>query len=257
MKNHLFPIFVINLFFSCTQPEKPVVFNLKELEPIVLKSEPPELHQYWEIQDHPAVWSLELPRLPALQAYRDALGMLLGKSVLDSLVGQQKTVLPGHDFGSEKDSLPNWEFIHAGNAGTIRPINSLEAQLLDYQLGRYQMIGHPTEFVSYVLKNDSLNLLRIYFTASDTPWPPKWHPVSAHYEPAVESGNWKMLQAIHNHYSDPPPKGNYLGVLAPSLADAHLFKNYLKAFDLKEAPITNGFHTVVLSGDDFEKMDSH
>ena len=73
-------------------------------------------------------------------------------------------------------------------------------------------------------------------------------------ENAQEKG-WNLRAHLHNHYE--PAEDNYLGVMAPSLADAHYFKVLRDRFNLSEALITNGFSTVVLQRENFDKLNAH
>lgn len=65
------------------------------------------------------------------------------------------------------------QLVRSAKAGRVRPINELEAQLLEYQLDRYPLLSHPTEFHGFMLIHDSIGKVRCYFGASDQPWPPK------------------------------------------------------------------------------------
>jgi len=66
-----------------------------------------------------------------------------------------------------KDSLSNKELIKQGYVGHIRDINYLEAEVLNYQLNRYPLLSHPTEFHGFIAEQDSLDKVRIYLGASN------------------------------------------------------------------------------------------
>ena len=60
---------------------------------------------------------------------------------------------------------------------------------------------------------------------------------------------------VHNHYSKEDK--DYVGILAPSLADAHYNKILKEKFNIKQAFVTNGILAVELKSKDFTKFESH
>jgi hypothetical protein len=178
----------------------------------------------------------------------------LGDSVFTAVLqkrSEEQTVL---NSDSVPVDLSNKELVKQGYAGDIREINYVEAQILNYQINRFPLLSHPTEFHGFITENDSLNRIRIYFGASDQPFPPKPNIILSHIEEATSKG-WSLKYHVHNHYE--PKSKNYVGIMAPSLADAQYYKALEKRFGLGEALITNGFTTVVLDSVNFEKFNSH
>lgn len=151
------------------------------------------------------------------------------------------------------DSI-NAQLVHSKTLGKIRPINFLEAQLLDYQLNRYPLLSHPTEFHGFILLHDSLNLVRVYFASSDQPWPPKPKVILESIKNDLKHG-WTLKYHLHNHYE--PKSNNYLGILAPSMTDAQYYLFLSEEYNLGHALITNGFHTVEIQGGEFPKLKLH
>ena len=190
----------------------------------------------------------------ALRAYRDSISNSIGDSVLSTMIKEERIQLKLTNEGNNKDSLNNYDLIHNGYIGSSRAINYIEAELLNYQIARFPLLSIPTEFHGFIIKNDALGVIRIYFGASDQPWPPKPKPIISHLENAL-SNDWYLISHLHNHYNS--PSDNYVGVMAPSLADAHYFNALKNRFDLSEALITNGFSTLVLKKNEFKKLNSH
>ncbi|MEN2283111.1 hypothetical protein AAGF08_13290 [Algoriphagus sp. SE2] len=60
---------------------------------------------------------------------------------------------------------------------------------------------------------------------------------------------------MHNHYE--PASNGYLGILAPSMADAQYYKMLADNYQVEQALITNGMHTVVINAKDFGRFESH
>ena len=226
--------------------------SLLQMSPIILKENGNDLFQYWEIREHKYLKEYELGEVNALQAYRDSISEIIGDSVIQNMIKRER--IQSQISNENVDSLNNYDLIHKGYLGEIRRINFIEAELLNYQITRYPLFSHPTEFHSFIMKNDSLGLIRIYFGANDQPWPPKPKSIIAHIEHSINNG-WYLTSHLHNHYE--PASNNYVGVMAPSLADVHYFKILKNRFGLSEALITNGFSTLILKEKNFDKLNSH
>ena len=262
MKSLLFLFFLL-LAGCAMQEEHP---PLTDLTPIILERNGTEWFQYWEIPNGDYLWQTDdLGQIDALQAYRDSVQADLGEAFTGYLEAQSiqhpasdTVLIPG---GVNPDSLLaakqgdgdryNYDIIHYKEVGEVRPINYLEAQILNYQLDRYPLFSHPTEFHGFILTNDSLDRVRVYYAASDAPWPPKPKPVVAAVEQDLQQG-WELTIHLHNHYE--PAEDGYLGTMAPSMSDAQYFKGLSERFRGKAAHITNGFHTVVLPPETYGKF---
>lgn len=248
-------LFTLLLAGCSTQEHHP---PLTDLSPTILERNGTEWFQYWEMPESDYLWrTKDLGQVDALQAYRDSVRADLGDAFTNYLDAQavqhpvsDKVMIPE---GINPDSLLaakqgdgdryNYDIIHYKGVGEVRPINYLEAQILNYQLDRYPLFSHPTEFHGFILAHDSLDLVRVYYAASDAPWPPKPRPVVAAVEQDLQQG-WELIIHLHNHYE--PAEDGYLGTMAPSMSDAQYFKGLTERFQVQAAHITNGFHTVVL-----------
>lgn len=254
MKNNLnlIGLFFLGLTFMASCDKKKAPVSLKSLPPVVLRENGTEIFQYWEFDNNPMLWEPNLAKLTNLKLYKDSLNSLLGKDTLEFYL--KKLAFQDVSFKSNStqngDSI-NTHLIHAKVIGKIRDINYLEAELLDYQIGRYPLLSHPTEFHGFILQHDSLNRVRVYFAASDQPWPPKPNIILDAVERDLKMG-WNFTYHLHNHYE--PKSNHYLGILAPSTSDAQYFLFLASSFNLKNAIITNGFHTVELKKEEFQQL---
>jgi len=227
----------------------------KDLAPVVMDKKGAEIFQYWEFKDDPSLWAYQLGQVAGLQSYRDSLKRELGKEAFKLAVQKEASQnSPYYVKDQGNGDQINAQLVHSGAAGKIRPINFLEAELLNYQLDRYPLLSHPTEFHGFILSHDSLGQVRVYFAASDQPWPPKPSVILDALESDLKEG-WDFKYHLHNHYE--PKANNYVGILAPSLADAQFFVFLANEFHLGKALITNGFHTVEIRRDEFQKFRSH
>lgn len=243
-------IFIIN----CNDKENGQHVSLKTLPPIVIKKSGAEIFQYWEFKDDPFLWDTNFAQPPALKLYKDSISKILGKDNFQLIL--QKLSFQDISYKSisttNGDSI-NAQLVHTKTIGTIRPINYLEAQLLDYQISRYPLLSHPTEFHGFILFHDSLKLVKIYFAASDQPWPPKPGVILDAVKNDLYQG-WSFNYHLHNHYE---PKSNlYLGILAPSMTDAQYYMFLSEEYNLHQSLITNGFHTVEIKRNEFQKLKS-
>jgi len=234
------------------QQFKPVEWT----EKVMLKKEGQEEFFYWELKDENILWGFELDEIRGLNKYKDSLVLELGNEKLESALEKETTQnLKKSLIEKEVDrDRINALLVHTGSIGRIRKINYLESEILNYQINRFPMFSHPTEFHGFIMKNEKEGKIRVYFASSDTEWPPKPGVIIDELEKEINRG-WKLIGHLHNHFCKKDK--DYVGILAPSLADAQYYK-WLKAdFKLEKALITNGFHTVEIESKDFEKFESH
>ncbi|MEZ4688085.1 MAG: hypothetical protein R3B47_19105 [Bacteroidia bacterium] len=258
MNNHHLNILLLFLLLlaACGQP-KPNDQSIFLLgKPVVIAEDGPAIFQYWDVKNEPVLWEKAEEGIHHLALYRDSLRLVLGEVLFEKAVEKERS----QQFSGEPPSKEepgyktNAYLVHAGKLGHIRPINALEAQILNYQIGRYPMLGHPTEFHGFILKQDSLDLIRVYFASSDTPWPPKEGIIRDSLERDLSLG-WTLYRHLHNHYE--PDSNNYIGVLAPSMADAHYYKMLSENYNIDKTLITNGFYTVEMDNTEFGQFESH
>jgi len=211
---------------------------------------------YWEFDENELLWGLEIGELSGIKGFRDSLNLRLGQSRFEKVINKESTQSLDEELlltainGDRRNAL----MIHTGKIGHIRPINLLEAQILNYQLVKYPLISHPTEFHGFIAFNEIQNKYRVYFGASDQPWPPRPDLLLQQLTSDIKNG-WQLKYHLHNHYE--PESKDFLGILAPSMSDAQYFKMLSEEFDLEKALITNGFHTVEIRSEDFAKLESY
>lgn len=246
-------LFVLNIFFTvcfCISNENN--FDLKDCKPTLLKQNGAEIFQYWEFNNTNSLWETNFNTPSYIKSYRDTLEMLLGidscKFIIRKVAFQDSSYVP---IKSENGDFINEQLVHSNILGRIRQINKLEAQLLDYQLSRYPLISKPTEFHGFIMLNDSLNQVKVYFAASDKPWPPKPGVILEKIIYDLKSG-WTLKYHLHNHYE--PKSNNYIGILAPSMTDAQYYSFLSEEYKLFNALITNGFFTVEINNKEFSKF---
>lgn len=168
--------------------------------------------------------------------------------IKESSQNLEKSLIAHEKNGDRINAL----LVHSGEIGTIRAINHLESQILNYQIEKYPLFSRPTEFHGFIAEKEEK--IRVYFGASDTEWPPHPKIIIEALDKELKNG-WKLKYHLHNHYCKKDQ--NYIGILAPSLADAQYYKMLKERFNVEKTLITNGFHTVVIKNADFTKFESH
>jgi hypothetical protein len=205
-----------------------------------------------EFKNSSKLWDTNFTIPLQLKLYKDSLNSLLSSDT--TLIIVKKIALQDYAYkmvNTQNGDTINAQLIHSKIIGKIRPVNYLEAELLNYQMNRYPLLSHPTEFHGFILQHDSSNMIRVYFAASDQPWPPKVNVILTAVENDLKSG-WTFKSHLHNHYE--PKSNRYIGIMAPSTTDAQFYMFLSEDYFLKQAIITNGFHTVEIQKEEFQKL---
>ncbi|MEM7658615.1 MAG: hypothetical protein AAF399_20995, partial [Bacteroidota bacterium] len=209
MRRHQIVIFLTGWLLACSSPTDQQTLDISLPEPVVLKENGPEIYQYWEFSDQAIWWEAAENLPPSIVAFQDSLQEILGDSLFPEVVERQASQ---RKLGPEDlpfDSLDNADRVHLAGLGKVQPIALWEAAVLGFQMNRFSLLGHPTEFHAFVVEDPSRQLLRIYFTGSDAPFPPRHGLLLDHFEPLLEEG-WVLRCHLHNHYNE--PEDHYLGV---------------------------------------------
>lgn len=245
---------MLSIFMMSCHSIKEQHIILKTLPPVMLEKNGIEIFQFWEFTNDPYLWDTNFVQPTSLKLYKNSVSNVLGKDAFRlkilELAFQDTSYKP---MNTKNGDSINAQLIHSKILGIIRPINYLEAQLLDYQISRYPLLSHPTEFHGFILFHDSLKLVRVYFAASDQPWPPKPNVILEAVKNDLKMG-WTFKYHLHNHYES--KVNDYLGILAPSISDAQYYLFLSEEYSLNQAIITNGFHTVEIQREEFKKLKS-
>lgn len=251
-RRHLVNLFlaIVIVVSGCNKSNS--FFSLTTIPAAIIKDNGQEIFQYWEFNNEDYLWDTIGIEPRHLKLYKDSLNNLFGSDRLQFIIQNLSLQDPLYETVETQngDSI-NAQLIHSKILGNIRSINNLEAQLLDYQLGRYPLLSHPTEFHGFILQQDSLNRIKVYFAASDQPWPPKPNVILEAVKEDLKNG-WTFKSHLHNHYE--PKSNNYLGILAPSISDAQYYMFLAEEYNLNQAIITNSFHTVEIQRAEFGRF---
>lgn len=231
---------------SCTPPALADSCDFRST-PRVVVSEEGRLLQYWVEESRPVLRGFTLPESRPLIDFREQISASFDVDPRALLENQLQ-----HTQGADTENVRR---ALAGDAGTIRSINCLEALLFSAQAERSvdqgtSMFSEPTEFLSYVLaKGDSL---RIYFYTVDQPGI-RGIGIFNELLERDRADDWSVEVSIHNHNFF-PASAALLGGVVPSATDVQAFRGTGEWLDLPSATITNGFHSIEMSRADFDRF---
>ncbi|MGE3758452.1 MAG: hypothetical protein AB7H97_11885 [Pseudobdellovibrionaceae bacterium] len=141
--------------------------------------------------------------------------------------------------------------------GGLSSATCLENYLFSHFVERFYSRDFPTEFQAYVLSAEPgfpfSKVYRIYFSAGDgRVWgysPPTSELILENLQKDVSAG-WKYEYHLHSHpFYYHKEVGYYGGIVAPSDSDLNTYLGWFHFLGMREARITNGFDTFVLTPD--------
>lgn len=215
--------------------------------PIILRDEPASFLQFWIEENRPVFQEPVLPESESLHQFRDQISQITDTNPLVILERQRSEVTGG-------DAV-NVDLVLNGKAGAIREMSCLEGILFSHLTERSitqgkSMYTDPTEFLSYGLtKGDSL---KIYFYTVDQPGIGGLSVFDDLLEQDRENG-WIVSQNLHNHNFF-PGAAMFLGGVVPGAGDVRAFRSAARRYGATKATITNGFHSIDMTSDDFMKF---
>lgn len=134
--------------------------------------------------------------------------------------------------------------------GKIRAINCIEQSLFMLHL---EIFGAETEFGALIFQKEgeskTLALVKSERMAAVN---------LREYVPQIEEllkNGWQLFSMLHNHpFLFNNPLGDYSGVTMPGDPDVISFREYKERFRLQNAWITNGFDSIELKSEEFERI---
>jgi len=133
----------------------------------------------------------------------------------------------------------------------LAPMNCIESLLLAEQTDRLNMARTPTEFIAFFLKSRSKPRLKIFtYTVNQAGIGGLKEVVGYVEREMAANSDWELWMNLHNHnfFLDKP---DISGVPSPSGPDVGAFRSLATDLGLREARVTNGFHTLRIESSDF------
>jgi hypothetical protein len=204
-----------------------------------------ELHELFDLEDVPLLWAAA-PEDDAAGSYRKAIAARVGDVAPRALLERQRA----RYIGSPNREVGNIEAVLDGRAGVIGQPSCIERRLFARHAPRYPMVEHPTEFGAFLVRGHGR--AHIYFSSSDMVGQKIRREVTDRVADDVAHG-FVLVAHVHSHpflldrkvgdrmWTKPESIDDVAGALAPSLADAELWKSAATEMSMQAGWITNGF----------------
>jgi hypothetical protein len=222
--------------------------------PVVLRQAADTVYLSWTYPADQLPDQVELSRLPALSSFLDTVRIRAGTVDPRTLLSRQIAYYASRPDSDSQGEAANGRMVLSRSVGALRPISCLEALLVEYQAERFPMASHPTEFQAVVMERggSGTRQVRVYFTASSAPWPPKGTLLFAAVEADRKAG-WRAVAHVHNHPFLFSGNGDIAGANAPSLTDVQFWR-HLRDSGVESARVTNGINTFEAPAGEFDRL---
>jgi hypothetical protein len=202
--------------------------------------------------DEKTLLSTEQPQDPTFLDYQR---WVRSKTEIDpfALLQRQRQIF-AKAYGAGSPTVTLFDKILDHEVGVVAPANCLSSLLLAVHNAKYPLRQQPTEFTAYIFKKSPR--VKVILALAAEPWMggPPMTGIEAESRELVAQG-WQFEAALHNHPFDfDNPYGDIAGTLIPSGPDIQFHLNLQDSMGLREGWITNGFHTIRLSGSDFQVL---
>lgn len=222
---------------------------------MVLRQAADTVYQSWTFGAGQLPEGVALSRLPALSAFLDTVRARVGPLDARAQLARQIAYYAARPDADSQGEAENGRLVLAGAVGTLRPVNCLEALLVDYQAARFAMASHPTEFHAVIMeRGDAGNReVRVWFAASGAPWPPRATLLLERVAADRREG-WRAVTHLHNHPFLFDGEGDVAGANAPSLTDVQFWRYLRDELGVERARVTNGFATFEAPASSFDRL---
>jgi hypothetical protein len=223
--------------------------------PVVLREAADTIYRSWTYEAGQMPERVDASRLPGLSAFLDTVRLRVGALDARALLDRQIAYYASRPDSDSQGEAANGRFVRSGSVGTLRPIDCLEALLVETQAARFPMASHPTEFHALIMERSEAGSrrVRVYFAGSSAPWPPKANLLLEHVA-ADRSEGWRAVAHIHNHPFLFASDGDIAGANAPSLTDVQFWRYLRDSFGVESARVTNGFATFEAPAAAFDRL---
>lgn len=223
--------------------------------PVVLRQAADTVYQSWTYEVGEMAGPVAPSRLPALSAFLDTVRSRVGALDARALLSRQIAYYAGRPDSASQGEAANGRLVLTGAVGTLRPIDCLEALLVEYQAARFPMASHPTEFQAVVMERSEAGRrrVRVYFAGSGAPWPPRANLLLEHVAADRRDG-WRAVAHLHNHPFLFSSDGDIAGANAPSLTDVQFWRHLRDSLGVEGARVTNGFATFQAPAAAFDRL---
>jgi hypothetical protein len=207
------------------------------------------LAQVWDVEAAPVYWTAQLP---ATGSYAGFVAALRTSGVDTNPVSllRRKAALPQTSSGDARNN----SLVARESTQWVYRINCLEMLLIGIQNERIGLLRQSTEFTAFVLRSADGRRLRIYFYTRNEDGIGNVGAILGSVARDYQEG-WIVMANLHNH-NFRVGQTDLNAVVSPSLPDAQLYQTLAAKYQLREAWITNGLHTVRIPASAFGRFQS-
>lgn len=211
-------------------------------------------YQTWEFEDSDFLWSNIISRDSAISDYQQAVSEIIHSLDPFAIIEKQTPIFIQDPRPSMKGEVFNSTLVLQGKAGYVRDISCLESLMVQEQTALFPLATYPHEFLASIFKKvvNGKSKVKVVLRLGVTTFQ---KPVESDILNSV-SESWIFWGHIHNHPFELAkyPDQIFQGLMAPSLSDVQMYRNWFKEFGLQRALITNGFHTIEISSKEFNQF---
>lgn len=207
-------------------------------------------HEIWTLKASKELFQYHLPKEPSFTQYQRWANKMFAP--IDSL----RFLKRGRaSYSRYRADVKRYDDVLSGQVGSITAINCLQAIIFSAHNKMRPLNVKPSEFVAYIFrKHDQLKVI----FSSQTVLSPNSSIALLHAK-NLHQKKWNLLAHIHNHpFIDKTSGGDVMASGeggSDRFGDIGVFLKLHNQMALQEAWVTNGFHTLILRKDDFQKIE--
>lgn len=211
-------------------------------------------YSVFEIDNSDVLWTAAVPNSPSVQDFHTDINKFTNTD--QTVIRQNQYNLFLKHFKASDPGVQMMKIILAGSVGKTVKVRCLELLLLDLHLTRVGK-NYYTEYGAYIFTKK--NKLRLIYKSSDDASVPHSDQQKLDVQAAIDEG-YELYAHLHLHpFNMNNPSGDVGGAAWPSGAgeaygDMTVYTNAHKDYKLKQALVTNGFDTLILTPAEFIQL---
>jgi hypothetical protein len=208
----------------------------------------------FEIDNSPVLWTDKAPTSPVVEDFHKDINAFTNTN--QTVIRQNQLKLFLKHLKESDPGVQMMQIILSGKVGKTVKVRCLELLLLDLHLTRVGK-NYYTEYGAYIFTKQ--NKMRLIYKSSDDASVPQSEQQKVDVKSAYDEG-YELLAHLHLHpFNMNNPSGDVGGAAWPSGAgeeygDMTVYTNAHKDYKLKQALVTNGFDTLILTPAEFTQL---
>ena len=208
----------------------------------------------FELENSAALWTTKTPNSPAVEDFHKDIKSFTNTD--QTVIRRNQLKLFLKHYRRNDPSIQMMKIILAGDVGKTVKVRCLELLLLDLHLSRVGK-NYYSEYGAYIFTKQGK--IRIIYKSSDDASVPQSEQQRKDVQAAFEEG-YELEAHVHLHpFNRNNPHGDVGGAAWPSGAgetygDMTVYTNAHNDYKLKQALVTNGFDTLILTPAEFTQL---